>query len=383
MAMIAPPTTYRYQAGTCTLSLTGERSALSQVSDRPLLRRSRFRLEVWPEELEPEGLAAIAIQGDPRQLLGLREQVQHYLRMVPQGPHRGPWQVVVPRPMLSLQRRNLQLSTLQLADLSEVLEQMDRGIALLSPEILPQRRSSARAVSLGTVAAGLVAAVVGSQWLVQAPRPLGESLVRSPASGPSHLSLPYPTPRSPDVAANQPGPIPAAPLDLAPVGPPLTTPKPTAAPTQPSPPTPAPIPQPQRTTAPSQPPGGTETLGDETLGTETLGDAPSSRVTRARPYLGPPAWLDSLGQALPTTWLAPEGLDQPLRYRLTLAPNGQVEAVEPLGDLAKQYQPDLDLPRVGDIPTALSLEPATQVEVIFWPNGRVQLREPSAVSPSR
>ncbi len=379
MAMMAPPTTYRYQAGSCTLSLTGERSALSQVSDRPLLRRSRFRLEVWPEALQPDGLATAPlaiIQGEPRHLLVLRDQVQNYLQMLPQEPHPGRWPVALPRPILSLQPRNLQLSTLQLADLSEVLEQMDRGIALLSPEILPQRRSSARALSLGTVAAGLMAAAVGGQWLVQAPRPLADSLVRSPAFGPSHLSLPYPSRRSPHAAANQPGglrSIPAPPVDLTPTRPTLTPPESPVVPTPPSPPTPGASPQPQRTTAASEPPGAGATLGDGS----------TSRVTRASPYLVAPAWLDSLGQALPTTWLAPEGLDQPLRFRLHLAPNGQVEAVEPMDDLAKEYQPNLGLPQVGDSPTPLTLEPDTQVEVIFWPNGKVELRAPSQVPPSR
>ncbi len=72
----------------------------------------------------------------------------------------------------------------------------------------------------------------------------------------------------------------------------------------------------------------------------------------------------------------PEGVDQPLRYPLTLASDGRVEAVEPLGELAKQYQAALGLPQVDDIPLALTLPPGTRVEMIPWPDGRVQLRSP-------
>jgi hypothetical protein len=368
--VIAAPT-YRYQSGTCHLELTGEPSALSQVSDRPLLRRSRFRLEIWPEPGEAEpvtGSPLVVVRGEPGQLLSLQGQVQSYLQRHRQGTILGRWSVVLPRPaLLSRQPRALQLSTLQLADLSEVLDQMDRGVALLSPEILPQRRSPAPAVSLGSVAAGLVAAVVGSQWLTQAPRPLEDALVRSPGPGPSHLALPAPDiqpPSSPDPSPSvRPRPAPESTTRLAPTPGPITPPSADLPPPSPR----AARPQSE---APRDDPDGLPRA--ETF---TVAKTPAIAPGASSPLAFP--WLDSLAQALPTTWLVPEGVDQPLHYSLTLASDGRVEAVEPLGELAKQYQAGLGLPQVGHLPLALTLPPGTQVEVIFWPDGRVQLRLPS------
>ena len=370
MVMTAPATTYRYQAGTCSLQLTGEPSALSRVSDRPLLRRSRFRLEIWLEQGEADPL--VVLRGESGQLLSLQAQVQGYLQRHRQGSILGRWSVALPSPtLLSRQPRTLQLSTLQLADLSEVLEQMDRGVVLLSAEILPQRRFPALALSLGTAAAGLVAAVVGSQGLLQSPPPLTDSLVRSPVPGPSTLSLP-----SPDIQ------IPSSP-DSSPAVAPRAIPEKATR----SVPTPAPaVPPPTDSLPPARP--ELEALGpDSDISprgeTTTIAKTPASAVTADS--LPPTPWLDSLAQALPTTWPVPEGLNQPLRYRLTLAPNGQVVGVAPLDELAKQYQPSLNLPQVGEMPLPQTLESSSPVEVIFWPNGTVQLRLPSELpsSPSR
>lgn len=362
--MVIPPpsTTYRYQAGTCSLELTGEPSALSQVSDRPLLRRLHFRLEIWSEQVEVD--PPVVLRGESGQLLSLQAQVQGYLQRHRQGSILGRWSVALPRPaLLSRQPRTLQLSTLQLADLSEVLEQMDRGVALLSAEVLPQRRSPALVLSLGTVAAGLVAAVVGSQGLLQAPRPLADSLVRAPGPGPSTLTLPSPNlqPRSsPD---SSPAVTPRARPERATRSAP--TPRPASSPSTPTP----------SSLRPASPelgaPGSHPSPRAETA---TIAKAPAIAPTADR--LSPPPWLNRLAQALPTTWPVPEGLDQPLHYRLTLGPDGQVEAVAPLGDLAKQYQARVGLPPVGETPTPLTLEPGTSVEMIFWPNGTIELRSP-------
>jgi hypothetical protein len=365
MVMTTPATTYRYQAGTCSLQLTGEPSALSRVSDRPLLRRSRFRLEIWPEQGEVDPL--VVLRGESGQLLSLQAQVQGYLQRHRQGSILGRWSVALPSPTLlsrlSRQPRTLQLSTLQLADLSEVLEQMDRGVALLSAEILPQRRSPALALSLGTVAAGLVAAVVGSQGLLQPPPPLTDSLVRSPAPGPSTLTLPSPAIQTPSSPDSSPAVAPRAIPERAPRS--VPTPGPAA-----PPPT------------DSLPPARLEleALGPDSDTSPRLETATIAKIPVATPAadpLPPTPWLDSLTQVLPTTWPVPEGLNQPLRYRLTLAPNGQVVTVDPLDDLAKQYQPSLNLPQVGEMPLPLTLGSSTPVEMVFWPNGTVQLRLPS------
>lgn len=367
MVMTAPVTTYRYQAGTCSLQLTGEPSALSRVSDRPLLRRSRFRLEIWLEQGEADPL--VVLRGESGQLLGLQAQVQGYLQRHRQGSILGRWSVALPSPtLLSRQPRTLQLSTLQLADLSEVLEQMDRGVVLLSAEILPQHRSPALALSLGTAAAGLVAAVVGSQGLLQSPPPLTDSLVRSPVPGPSTLSLPSPDIQTPSSPNSSPAVAPRAIPEKATRS--VPTPDPAA-------------PPPTDSLPPARP--ELEALGpDSDISprgeTATIAKTPASATT-ADP-LPPTPWLDSLAQALPTTWTVPEGLNQPLRYRLTLAPSGQVVGVAPLGELAKQYQPSLNLPQVGEMLLPQTLGSSSPVEVIFWPNGTVQLRLPSELPSS-
>ncbi len=447
MSTLAPLTSYEYMAGTCTLRLTGQLSVLSQVADRPVLKRSRFQLQLWDEAVvtaEPGGRSTdqpvLELSGRELQLSELTDVVQRYVQIllqnqtitsiqgVSQGISLAPvgltrHRLVVAGVAAGERAQTLELSTLQLADLAEVLEQMDRAAERLPEDAVTQPQPQTRRrvpLWLGSVAAVAVAAVLGSQWLTTVPltvttaptadtAPDGESFSReenladenpeATASGP-----PLTEPEPPSTASNRPAPPAASPQSPAalPTVPPVTN---SDGATSPPPRSPVPSPSSARPEPPATA-NAPETSGaissdsaldgpsSSTAAEPAAGDAASSptvaadqprpeAITSARSSTAPnpaattssaamtEAWLGQLKAVLEEQWQPPTGLRAPLRFGLTVEPDGTVGALVPLTELARVYQGQPGLPQVGSvIPNLLSPQPIT-VEVEFLPSGEV------------
>ncbi|MEO0396593.1 MAG: hypothetical protein AAF243_11490 [Cyanobacteria bacterium P01_A01_bin.137] len=154
MSSVLPINTQRYESGDYTLEVTAHPSALSQWSDRPVVRQLRFSL--WTNQPTRQRLAA----GDQQQLLTLSETVEAYVQRHlthAAWPHTH---------RLQLLDQAVDLSTLQLFGLAEVFNAYgQRQITL--PAASKRRRSRWWA---GSVAASLLVSVgVATVYLRERP----------------------------------------------------------------------------------------------------------------------------------------------------------------------------------------------------------------------
>lgn len=184
MTLTTELNTQRYTAPTCILEVTGEVSPLSQLSDRPILKRLRFRLQF----LNADGSELLELRGMRSQLLELTGVVQSYLQShLHQAPGASVTSDVAPsdRSMylqpegLTSQRlylRNLaprrgldsvRLGALQLADLAAVIGALEGSVRVLPGAALPRvrRRFSQRYAWIGTGAAVVLVAVGVSTFI--------------------------------------------------------------------------------------------------------------------------------------------------------------------------------------------------------------------------
>ncbi|MFM7472059.1 MAG: DUF4335 domain-containing protein [Nodosilinea sp.] len=385
MAAIAPLATYRYQAPSCLLRVTGQLSALSQLTSPPVITGLRFDLQIWSDE-DRESMVdhfpLLDLRGEQTQLLELSNQVQNYVQGHLQGQTASPvsaaaWITLtglgLTRHALRIHRpepRVVILSTLQLADLADVLEQMDSQIQVKLGEKSPSVRLPAwPGLWIGSVAAVLVAAVLGNQWLLWNP----PVVVRSPqpmapeAATPPRLShQPEPSrpvasaPRPPLPRSSPPSPVNRqlpqtvrgaagkSAVSKTPDSPPILTP--------PTPVSPATRPQ-------------------ENRESHNQGSPPplSARITASQ--TGPPvrAGLELLRQALQAGWTVPAQLAESLPYQVTLTADGTVITVQPLTSLARDYQAQTGLPLVNQMISGLSLRQRTTVEVVYLLDGSVRV----------
>ncbi|HIK45167.1 MAG TPA: DUF4335 domain-containing protein [Leptolyngbyaceae cyanobacterium M65_K2018_010] len=465
MATLAPLTSYQYEAGSCTLRLRGHLSPLSHLADRPVLKQARFQLQLWAAEDLARATSApqsplLELAGRDSLLTELGLVVQGYVQTYLQGETLTPSQTVqrggISLAPVGLTRHRLtltvpgdhsptqvvELSTLQLADLAAVLEQTDRALERLPEERLPTARSAARprlTLWLGSVAAVLVAAVLGSQWLTPGPGPMLRSPTSTPATAPeaepkaqgpppqpSMASEPSPPGRplseddsarsqaQPEITAEgplRPGTTPS--LSSSPAisggGRTAVSPGATPSPVQPqesrpirepaAPPSPptipaAPVPPPTIATAPTPSPSvsarssgaesptlavpATEPATPESLaGSGARASSPLADTTDS-----PTAdWVTQLTSALEQGWHPPSGLTAPLRYTLALDPQGEVTALIPLTELSRAYQTFPGLPQVGQTVYPLALGRAVTVEVQFLPSGAVHIRPMDPLPP--
>ncbi len=325
MAAIASLTTREYSSGSCTLRITGQLSPLSQWADKRVMLRSRFHLQLLPEnELDPLGELSsdpapqprLELSGRAEQFLTLTNAVNRYVQThltMARGTEPPPFPnapvggitlgpLGLTRYRLTLpadyrfnrfnQLREVELSALELADLADVLEQADGDLYLPSAAELPSRRSSRPALPIwiGSAAAVGIAAILGSQWL-PSPTPVPtatregnvaveehqelETLSQEPA--PAVENTPNPaTGASPDqpMADTAEESQPAAPP--APTNPEATAPQTTLKPTSPNdqtppPPAPSPVPPP---TASADRPAADRTAAPQT----TPAPAPEART---------------------------------------------------------------------------------------------------------
>ncbi len=439
MAAIATVTSYEYAAGTCTLRLVGELSPLSQVTGRPVLGRSRFYLQVYGEEADAATEAVanqtrFEVSGREPQFSALTGLVQTYVQRhlnaaaltaggaVSQGDS-ALQPVGLTRHRLTLATppeppKVVELSTLQLADLADALEQADGNLQIL-PDNTPVKASRARPrlpLWVGSVAAVGIAALLGNQLLTTTPSPVVLSPGEPQTTSESGQQLPSSnrqqpleegTPAADSPAADSAEPPAAAagealpaPVTTAPTtteAPPEATTAPqvspspsiTSAPASGQPPAPAPPVAPpearagaQRArpdsdaTANSAPANARESAPSNP---EAFDAGPGIAATTAAPDTGPSSaldWITALTRALEQQWRPPANLAAPLRYSITLKPDGTVEALAPLNDFSAAYQDNPTLPQPGTTISGIARGEATTIEVQFLPTGEVVVVPP-------
>lgn len=327
------------------------------------------------------------------------------------------------------------LSLLQLADLAEVLTQAEQAVEHLPEAMVASsvRRRSRLPLWMGSVAAVLVAAVLGGQWLTQfpvsvAPSPTAttesapdldiaaDGLARenrggedgTAAPGSSEEVNPLAAAESPPTATqppSTPGDDLANGIASAPAAPPSSPAPPLPKITRgdrsaPAPAPSSPVPPPNTAANPSMTsPSAADPVPPE-MGAERnrdgLGEsggvaqtaridptpettdslpaaasemAPSSMAATAAPEDA--AWVEALQTTLQERWTPIRGLTTPLQYRITLAPNGQVLTLEPLNAPSRQYLDSETLPQVGTVvPNVVRSQPTT-LEIQLLPSGEV------------
>ncbi|PSN14092.1 hypothetical protein C7293_13215 [filamentous cyanobacterium CCT1] len=447
MAQTATVTSYEYAAGTCTLRLVGELSPLSQVTGRPVLGRSRFSLQMVDEEADAASEAAtnqaiiFEVSGREPQFSALAGLVQTYVQrhlnataltaggavsqgnsaLQPVGLTRHRLTLAIPPEPPKI----VELSTLQLADLADALEQAEGNLQILPDAAAVKTRRVRPRLPLwvGSVAAVGIAALLGNQLLTTSPGPVvlspdsqttNETARQLPPSDESSVggapAADAPAAESvetpPTAGEALPAPATTAPVaPSAPVAPangstsaaPEVVPPPSAASPAPanSPAPASPAPAEPNIAASSQAESGAEaqTAGPEDAGVtaesapanpealqsarsgpETFDASPDQAITAApSPAL---EWISALTLALRQQWRPPANLAATLRYSLTLEPDGTVTALEPLNDFSATYRNTRTLPQPGTkIPGVVRDQPST-VEVQFLPTGEVVVVPP-------
>ncbi len=473
MSPVVSLSSYHYAAGAWALRLTGQASSLSALAERVVLRRLRFDLRLEEEDchgdvdtaalarsretgLSRTGISPIfELSGPGSDLADLtqmvRDYVQQYLEEDGLAPSQGVSQGTMTLTPVGLTRHRftvvmagqtaaVNLSLLQLADLAAVLAEAEQSVDWL-PEAMvasPQQRSRPRRpLWAGSVAAVLVAAVLGSQWLGQAPparmpspTPTAERLRtsddRAAGGGAQREVLAEDLPLEGRPGGLPPGDIaadgattagtnasepsaPGAGLPTVPQ-PPIPPPRPAAGSGVARDVDPRPVPSGVPTVPPSLPArlpeGGmapapsanaSPTAPSPSAERQTPRSAPlidSALAPAAAPFETAPTdtatleaeggelgtgadALEAVRVALALTWQPIPGLASPLRYRLTLAPTGIVLAVEPLTAPSRPYLSRGTLPQVGAVLPQVRLSAPLTVDIDLLPSGEVR------VSPSR
>ena len=437
MAAIASVTSYEYAAGTCTLRLVGQLSPLGQVTGRPVLGRSRFYLQVHQEDVADVAGAGLLVEASGRepQFSALNDLVQTYVQSHLSAHTLGSGSTMF-RGEVSLQPvgltrhrltlpappappRVVDLSTLQLADLADALEQADAALQIIPDDAIAKARSARPRLSLwlGSVAAVGIAALLGNQLLTTAPSSVvlspnspsaNGSPAQSPAQTPSDNQPSTQAESAPDSALESAGPTavgeatPTAPgppsARSAEGGAPKTAP-PAAAPPAPSPAPPGLAYPPQADAQVTRPDADSPLDQAPAVAGAEARQAPGSSAPGSSAPENPEAfatgpgvaatssagldsdWATGLARALDQQWRPPADLSDPLRYSLTLAPDGTVVALVPLNEISATYQATPTLPLPGTIIPGVAGESTVTVEVQFLPTGAVVVVPPGGSAP--
>ncbi|TVP66514.1 MAG: DUF4335 domain-containing protein [Leptolyngbya sp. LCM1.Bin17] len=422
MAAIASLTTYSYQAGTCTLRLTGQQSPLSQVSDRPVLARSRFDLQIYAAaptaatpgstaSADPSPAAEAELRGRAPQLSALAHLVHCYvsvylhgddLSLAPEATlEQGDYTlqpVGLTRHRLTAPQADgdapwaITLSLLQLADLADVLEQANGAVQVLTEADLPQGKPIVRPrlpLWIGSAAAVLVAAVVGGQWLTSPSSPVvfspspdsiaepdretAQERALDPADQDQIAALEDNALTDPTATPPEPARDPLA----------LDRPAPPASDTPADQPTEGRQPSPQPATPEAQPSPGNDVSRAQRSRPFSLEESPEAdradpdrapmAATRAPLVAGSEPWRDALAQILSQQWPTTPDLPAPLRYRLTLDAEGTIIERRPMTAVSTLYQNSPDLPQVGTVLAEVAPGETITVEARFLPSGDVEI----------
>ena len=425
----------RYSPPTCTLELKAQTSPLARWTQRPVLKGVTFRLSFdspqrpSEEHLQVSGnqeqLEAIAasVQTYVQSLLARSAQaLSQQLQAAPNlslpitnasAPGTTPLEwadrtpprtaVATLRPASRLKHQlqlnltprpaTIALSTIELLDLADALSAYSQdGVVALPATQAPWVRPAAAAV----LVAGLTA-TLAPLWLSQTRSP--EVALDAPTARPEAAVVPpgdgIRPEATPDVAvpsfedASEP---PASPESAAPA--PATGPA--ARPLPPAPPAPGPaasdsVPRPAPTAPPTTAPqpgpsdNATATIPPELQSIPPLEEpAPEQATAQQRRFsapdplsrgpapLSPSQTAQQVQTAIQERWQPPEDLRQSLEYRVTLAQDGTLQRVVPIGDTAQAYLPQVSALQVGEpiIPPTQTSSPP--IRLVLRQDGQVR-----------
>ncbi|MEM7063814.1 MAG: hypothetical protein AAF572_11700 [Cyanobacteria bacterium P01_B01_bin.77] len=330
MSSVLPIDTQRYQSGDYILEVTAHHSALSQWSDRAVVRQLRFSL--W---LEQQRLAT----GNQLQLATLSDTIESYVQRHlshqawPQS-HR-----------LKLLDQDVELSTLQLFDLAEVLNSF--GQRHITLPVVPTKRYrrwwTGSAVASLLVAVGVTTvylqyrpAAFNQMETSQVPEAVFEDEVGSaaaPAQAPEILSEDESAPLSESVAPPDARPTPEVARDNTVIENraenPLSPSRSISEAAGDATPPPAPSPEPATDFA--APSADTFSMAQERLEQDTVPQDTAPAETNILPEAAPsPAPVAS----------APEAAEESVESDMSTADSAVAE--ERLGAAARVRQPDLE-----------------------------------------
>ena len=376
MSPVVPINTQRYRSGKYMLEVTAQSSPLSQWSDRPVVRRLRFSL--WLERPERQQLAA----GNQHQLVAISDVVETYVQT-----HLS--QQAWPQThSIKLLDRTINLSTLQLFELAEVLSAYGQRQITLPVATRRRRRSwqTGSAVASLLVAVGITTAYLhyrppafNEVATTQAPEAaFDDESVFPRSSAPAATELES-APADPSVEFNQElAQQPLAQEELDAVRGDPTAPAGTAAPeTEETQNTAEPDLVPSEEALPTLPetsePLATADLPEQFETQESLKSpdvSAAGNVTQRSQPPNAPVADDTLLAAI-ATQLAPyqpTGNPYPLAYSLQIAADGTISALSPISENA----PTLEIPATITIPPPGRL---LQVEITYTGNERPTVRE--------
>jgi len=418
MQLLSKSITRRYTPPTCTLEVTGETSALSQWTSRPVLKNVQFQLSL--EDPRQPREQPLQIRGDRDQLEALSETVETYIQNLvnasptalslglplEKAPNRTDREETG-RPPQSLLTHSLSLaavgdgaatvtlSATQLFDLATALEEYSaEAVALPVPSgtkplaWLAETPIWARSAAIALMAVGVSLAI-----LELANQDSPSQLARQEAASPPTDPLPVPSPPPTDALPQIP------PLSTAPVAP---FPSPPAIPSPLAQPNIATAPNPE---APSAPSGAAQEAAPESFAIQPRPQASAAPVLQP-PDVPPPAAdtpfsiaaqngseVTSRSAARPQTeqladtvpqvaearsyfqerWQPPESLKQTLEYTLILNPDGSLQRAVPLGEAAATYLDRTPIPLSNEPFVApLGGQRSALIRLVLYPDGEVQ-----------
>lgn len=417
MQLLSKPITRRYTPPTCTLEVTGETSALSQWTSRPVLKNVQFQLSLDDPRQPRE--QPLQLRGDREQLEALTETVETYVQTLvnasptevslglPLGEQpvteemgRPPQSLLthsLPLTAIGDEATTVTLSATQLFDLATALEEYSAEAAALPVPSsgkplawLGETPIWARSAAIALMAVGVSLAI-----LELANQNSPSQLARQEAASPQPEPLPVPSPPPTNLLPQIP------PLSTAPVVP---FPSPPAIP---SPPTQVPnIATAPNLAAPPAPSGAAPEAAPESLAIQPRPAQGSAASAPQAPELPPPAadapfsiaaqdspeaasrsaarpQTEQLADTVPQVaearsyfqerWQPPESLKQTLEYTLILNPDGSLQRAVPLGEAAATYLDRTPIPLSNEPFVApLGGQGSALIRLVLYPDGEVQ-----------
>jgi len=442
-------TPLRYDTPTVTLEVMTREAAVSQWSDKPVVQVLRYQLQIRDLSGEAE---PIEIRGDRTSFLPLVQAIETYVQAQLSNGGDRPRPAAPPylaaqgltqhtlqlgRDRTTTGQSQITLGAIQLADLEQVLDELNRAVRPL-PVSLGATRQQRPWRQWGATAAGLVAAVgvttvlwpnyQSQQGLETAqpgptadqetalspdslelderaepeadPSDAAESgsaatsdepsvVAEPPAIAPgesradgapdSDAAVPTPTPRTPAPAStNEPGAGAETSSDRTSgdVNPSVATEPPPESQAAADATTPAPTNQANMPPAPATNEAAPASPPTETeMEAETA--APLTANDSQRAAIAPaPGSLADLVQQVRDRWTPPAGLEQTLSYTLVFAADGTLVDVIPADELASEYRDRTGIPSVGTV--GLPSGAPQRVLLLLQSNGEVDFRAADA-----
>lgn len=434
----------KYTPPTCTLEIWGNSSPLAVWIGKNVLNDAHFELRFDDPRLSEE--KQVSIKGDRTQLQLLGEIVANYVQNLLSSPVSAlslvasspPPNNLPSLPSLHCQgllqhqlflgsliadrdKQSLELTTSQLFDLANALEEYNHESPLI-PQLIRQKTRKNALMWTGLIASALITIGGIAIAIYQQQEPANNDLTTNPNSAKIPQPLPtLPLPPtgtaapSPNLPANlgnktplpPPPPVGTVPAPVRPSSVPLVIPPP---PTLPAPPATGSLPgstaiviEPNNEKIPITAPPVTNNQGTNALvnvNPITMNPTPAPPKLPNLPPLTPPNpenvnlapkpptstakaaetnLLDTIPQVAETReyfksrWQPPESLKHTLEYRLVLNQDGSLKQIIPLGQAAKVYLDRTNMPLLNEpFVSPLDIAGNPQLRLVLGSDGTVR-----------